>query len=68
MPDEPSSIWPTEALQNIEVSLQRELTKISTRGTFILAENSSHFIQLDQPELVIESIRQVVEMAQRQIT
>jgi pimeloyl-ACP methyl ester carboxylesterase len=66
-PDELSSIWPSESLQNIEVNLQRELTNISTRGTFILAEKSGHFIQLDQPELVVESVHQVVEMARRDL-
>lgn len=65
LPDEPSAIWPSESLQRIEVDLQRELAGISTRGTFIFAEKSHHFIQRDEPELVIESIRQVVEVARQ---
>jgi pimeloyl-ACP methyl ester carboxylesterase len=39
--------------------LQEDLAKRSTHGEFRLAEQSGHFIQLDQPELVIQAIRDV---------
>ena len=45
--------------------MQSELTAQSSRGKRIDAEKSGHYIQLDQPELVIESIREVVEAARR---
>lgn len=38
---------------------QEDLAKRSTHGEFRLAEKSGHFIQLDQPELVIQAIRDV---------
>ena len=38
---------------------QRDLAKRSTHGGFRLAEKSGHFIQRDQPELVIQAIRDV---------
>jgi len=38
---------------------QEDLAKRSTHGEFRLAEKSGHFIQLDQPELVIQAIRHV---------
>lgn len=38
---------------------QEDLTKRSTHGEFRLADKSGHFIQLDQPELVIQAIRDV---------
>jgi len=38
---------------------QEDLAKRSTRGEFRLAERSGHFIQRDQPELVIQAIRDV---------
>ncbi|HZO54041.1 MAG TPA: alpha/beta hydrolase [Bryobacteraceae bacterium] len=38
---------------------QQDLAKRSTRGEFRLAEKSGHFIQRDQPELVIQAIRDV---------
>lgn len=43
--------------------LQAELASLSSKGTLIIAENSSHDIHTDQPQLVIESIHQVVEAA-----
>jgi pimeloyl-ACP methyl ester carboxylesterase len=40
---------------------QREAqARLSRKGKFILAEQSGHSIHLDQPELVIDAIRQVV--------
>ena len=39
--------------------LQEDLAKRSTHGEFRLAEQSGHFIQVDQPELVIQAIRDV---------
>jgi pimeloyl-ACP methyl ester carboxylesterase len=39
--------------------LQEDLAKRSTQGEFRLAEKSGHFIQRDQPELVIRAIRDV---------
>ena len=40
-----------------------ELTAQSSNGKRIVAEKSGHYIQLDQPELVIDVIREVVEAA-----
>lgn len=39
---------------------QEDLAKRSPRGEFRLAARSGHFIQRDQPELVIEAIRDLV--------
>jgi pimeloyl-ACP methyl ester carboxylesterase len=39
--------------------LQEDLAKRSAHGEFRLAEQSGHFIQRDQPELVIQAIRDV---------
>ncbi len=41
--------------------LQADLVRLSRNGRQIIAENSGHHIQLDEPELVIEAIRQVVD-------
>ena len=48
--------------------LQRDLAQLSTRGKHIIAEHSGHFIQLDEPELVVTAIQQVVEMAHKSAT
>jgi pimeloyl-ACP methyl ester carboxylesterase len=39
--------------------LQKDLASRSTHGEFRLAETSGHFIQRDQPELVIQAVRDV---------
>jgi pimeloyl-ACP methyl ester carboxylesterase len=44
--------------------LQQELTQLSTNGQHIVAHESGHYIHHDQPELVIDAIRQVVEEIQ----
>ncbi len=41
--------------------------RLSRNGQFILAERSGHQIHLDQPERVIDAIRQVVAAARKQI-
>jgi len=43
--------------------MQDELAHLSTRGTQTISKNSSHYIQLDDPQLVISSVRNVVEQA-----
>jgi pimeloyl-ACP methyl ester carboxylesterase len=40
---------------------QEKVARLSRRGKHLVATRSGHWIQLDQPELVIEAIRQVVE-------
>ncbi|MBK8899703.1 MAG: alpha/beta hydrolase [Anaerolineaceae bacterium] len=46
---------------------QVELAAQSTNGQLIIAADSGHNIQLDQPELVIDAIVQVVNIAQGQL-
>jgi len=41
--------------------LQEDLARLSTNGQLIIAERSGHAIQLYQPELVIDSVLQLVE-------
>jgi len=40
--------------------LQMELAERSTKGKLIIVENSGHHIQHDQPEVVIDAVRDVV--------
>ncbi len=46
--------------------LQEDLAKRSTHGEFRLAEKSGHFIQRDQPALVIHAIRDIMSRASHQ--
>ncbi|HEU0002237.1 MAG TPA: alpha/beta hydrolase [Ktedonobacteraceae bacterium] len=41
--------------------MQAELARLSPSGTYMIAEKSGHKIHIDQPELVVDAIRQVVE-------
>jgi len=43
--------------------LQRDLARLSSRSAHIYAEHSGHFIQIDEPALVIDAVRQVVAAA-----
>lgn len=41
--------------------MQQELTRLSTRGRRIIAENSGHYIQHDRPDVVIAAVHQMVD-------
>ena len=43
--------------------MQVELARLTASGKFLVAEKSGHKIHIDQPTLVVEVIRQVVEAA-----
>ncbi len=49
-------------------NMQAELAQLSPSGKYMVAEKSGHKIHIDQPELVIEVIRQVVEAARMKIS
>jgi pimeloyl-ACP methyl ester carboxylesterase len=49
--------------EQIRLELQKELVRRSSRGKQIIAEKSGHNIHRDQPELVIDAIREVMEEA-----
>jgi pimeloyl-ACP methyl ester carboxylesterase len=40
--------------------MQKELARLSTRSTHVIAKNSGHYIQLDRPDVVIDAVRSVV--------
>jgi pimeloyl-ACP methyl ester carboxylesterase len=48
-------------LVQVSQELQQELAGLSTQGKRINVENSGHYIQWDQPGVVIDAIRTVVE-------
>jgi hypothetical protein len=61
-PDMPPNVNVAQFRQ-MWLQLQADLTKLSTNSRQVFADRSSHFIQFDQPELVIEGIREVVDSA-----
>jgi len=44
------------------LSRQLDLTKLSSNSQHIIAENSGHLVQLDQPELVISAVHQLIKI------
>lgn len=63
LPDLFARMPPEQAKRAEQVwqELQTELVKLSSRGRLLVAEKSGHGIQIDQPGLVVEAIRQIVE-------
>ena len=43
--------------------LQQDLTSLSERGCLMIARQSGHVVAVDQPEIVVDAIRAVVETA-----
>lgn len=43
--------------------LQQELAALSSNSARVIAENSEHYIMIDQPELVVDAVQRVVEAA-----
>jgi len=58
-----SIVGPEVIRKVFEVSkeMQKELVGLSSRGRQIMVTDSGHMIQLDQPEVVIDAIREVME-------
>ena len=57
--------FPVQEFKQMWLQLQNNLTKLSKSSTQLFAEQSSHFMQFDQPQLIVEAIRQVVETARQ---
>jgi pimeloyl-ACP methyl ester carboxylesterase len=51
----------TDEMNIVETSLQAEFLKLSSRSRQYFSKYDDHYIQNSEPELVIDSIRQVVE-------
>jgi pimeloyl-ACP methyl ester carboxylesterase len=43
------------------LELQKDLAALSSAGRHVVAQESGHYIQKDQPDLVVDAIRQIVE-------
>ncbi len=48
--------------------MQAEMASLSPQGKLIIAEKSGHKIHIEQPELVVEVIREVIELVRHQST
>ncbi|MDQ4127821.1 MAG: alpha/beta hydrolase [Actinomycetota bacterium] len=52
-----------QRLHEIWQDLQRELANLSSNSAYRVVESSGHFIQRDQPEVVVDAIRRVLDRA-----
>jgi pimeloyl-ACP methyl ester carboxylesterase len=52
--------WPGQEIERLWQQLQRELAQLVPGGRLVIAAESGHDIQQDQPELVLDAIRDVV--------
>lgn len=58
-------ILPSDSFEEIWRVAQRRLSLLVPGAGFIVAEESSHYIQLEQPDLVIDAVGEVVEAVRR---
>ena len=54
----------TPEAQKVHDELQASLVHLTSQGRQIIAERSTHFIQQQQPELVVEAVREVIAKCQ----
>jgi pimeloyl-ACP methyl ester carboxylesterase len=47
--------------QKLWNEMQREILEISSDGEIIIAENSAHYIQNDEPEVVVNAIKKLID-------
>lgn len=52
--------WPNQEILEVEQKLQVDFKNLSTKSKIIIANNSGHYIQNDEPELIIEAIVEMV--------
>ncbi len=52
-------------LEQVWQTLQKEYTALSSDSIYILADKSGHFIQNDEPQLVIDAILNLVDKARQ---
>jgi pimeloyl-ACP methyl ester carboxylesterase len=53
--------FPLAAMDRVWAELQDDLAKLTPDARHVTATESGHYIQLQQPELVIDAVREVVE-------
>lgn len=52
------------AIEQQHLKTQAELAQLSTRGRFVIAQESGHFVHLHEPGLVVGVIKALVEQYQ----
>jgi pimeloyl-ACP methyl ester carboxylesterase len=63
--DETPPGWPAAQLERARLEYQAALARLVPGGRQVLADRSGHFVQEEQPDLVVDAIRTVVEEARQ---
>lgn len=66
-PDMPGQVNQAK-FRKMWLELQQDLTKLSSNSRQVLADQSSHFIQFDQPDLIVGAIRQLIDLERKKST
>jgi pimeloyl-ACP methyl ester carboxylesterase len=53
--------WLPATLERAWTAGQQQLAQLLPDTSHLIATNSSHYVQIEQPQLVIDSIREVVD-------
>ena len=53
---------PLKDINQIRKIIHDELLKLSSNSSQILANNSSHFVWIDEPEIIILAIKQILNL------
>ena len=64
-PPTPGGAQQAARLQSEWRAMHGEIAAQSTNGTQVFVETSGHFVQRDQPEAIVEAIRQMLERVRR---
>lgn len=59
-PEMPGEVNPVK-FRKMWLELQQQLTTLSTNSRQVFADQSSHFIPFDQPELISHAVRQLID-------
>ncbi|SMD41105.1 Pimeloyl-ACP methyl ester carboxylesterase [Bacillus sp. JKS001846] len=51
----------SEESQGLWNEMQKEILQISPNGEFIIAKNSAHYIQNDEPEVVVNAVKRLID-------
>jgi pimeloyl-ACP methyl ester carboxylesterase len=52
--------WPNQDIFEVEQKLQVDFKNLSTKSKIIIAKHSGHYIQNDEPELIVEAIVEMI--------
>jgi pimeloyl-ACP methyl ester carboxylesterase len=65
LPDVPLVIISSGDQASETIAAHRKLARLSLQGRHLVAARSGHWIQFDEPELIVKTIREIVDHTRR---